>query len=77
MTRSEKIQLTKEIKGVKNYILDLEEMKTKQGDKYFFLFENRKCERWMLHGEWFFNSTIRKEQKYLSELIEKRNNTNN
>ena len=76
MNRSEKIQLTKEIKQVQEYISDMESQMKSQGDKFFFEFEGRKCPRYLLHGEFFFPSTVRKEREYLAELIDKRKQAN-
>lgn len=74
LTRSEKIQLTKEIKAVESYIADLNEMMATQGERNYYYLGSILCKRWMLLGEWFFPSTITKETKYLATLIEKRNN---
>ena len=73
LTKSEKIQLTKEIKAVKSYIADLNEMMVSQGERHYYSYGSVLLKRWMLHGEWFFPSTLTKETKYLATLIEKRN----
>jgi hypothetical protein len=73
MTRSEKIMLTKEIKLVQEHINDMEEMMQKQGTKFFFMFEGRSCPRYMLLGEYFTPSTVKKERKYLEQLLSKKN----
>ncbi len=72
MTPAEKRSLTKEIKLTQEYLNDLLEQKEKQGSKHFYEFEGRKCERYMIHGDFFFPRTINKIRKELSELKLKR-----
>lgn len=72
LTPAEKRALTKEIKQTQKYLNDLLEQKERQGNKHNYEFEGRKCDRWMLHGEFFFPSTISEIKKELAELKTKR-----
>lgn len=74
MNPVEKRALTKEIKQTQEYLNDLLEQKEKQGNKHAYEFEGRLCDRWMIHGEYFFPSTIIKIQRELKELKIKRIN---
>lgn len=72
LTPAEKRALTKEIKQVKEYLTDLIEQKKAQGNKYFYEFDGKMLERYLLHGEFFFPITIIKFKRELKELLDKR-----
>lgn len=70
--KAAKTALTKEIKAQKEYLQDLKSCMESQGEKYFFDFEGRKCDRYMYLGEFFFPRTVKKEEMVLAKMVKDR-----
>lgn len=71
--RAKKVSLTIEIKFLKDYINDLEEMVRTQGERHFLkLYSGKLIPRYMLHGEHFFQEKITIHKLELIKLQAKR-----
>lgn len=70
--KAQKTALTKEIKAQKEYLQELKSCMESQGERHFFNFEGRKCERYMYLGEFFFLSNVKAEEIILARLEKER-----